>query len=188
MIELIISDIYLALMQYAPLALLSGGAVVLVLYFIRFLLFGKEQSDQRRFRSVYALIYVLSSYCFIVVSITLLSREPGSRDGLDLIPLSTFSPILWNNRYPIENIILFVPFGFILPFINKLLRNLYLILGMGFGFSMLIELIQYCTKRGYFQTDDVLTNVLGTIIGYIGAYGSQRLIHTLTQKTVSEER
>ena len=39
---------------------------------------------------------------------------------------------------------------------------------MGCAVSLSIELFQFLTKRGYAQTDDVLTNVLGTILGYAG--------------------
>jgi glycopeptide antibiotics resistance protein len=52
-------------------------------------------------------------------------------------------------------------------------------IGAGFLFSMAIEVSQLLTKRGYFQTDDILTNVLGSIIGYITAYGLISIIKYL---------
>ena len=33
--------------------------------------------------------------------------------------------------------------------------------------SLLIETLQLVTGRGFFQIDDILTNALGTVIGYL---------------------
>ena len=33
--------------------------------------------------------------------------------------------------------------------------------------SLGVETIQLITGRGYFQVDDILTNVLGAVIGYV---------------------
>ncbi len=117
-------------------------------------------------RYSFLLGYVFCAYIFLVVSITLLSRPRGSRVGIDLIPFSTFSPNLLGSRYPIENILLFIPFGFLLPSLWEPFRKIYLCLGTGLVFSIGIESIQLITKRGFFQLDDMVTNILGAFIGF----------------------
>lgn len=173
MIKLIINDIYTAFLQYTPLALLTGGVIIAFIFILIRFLAKKVWSNLIRFSNLIGLAYILYSYCFIVVCITLLSRESGSRDSLDLIPFSTFSKDPWSNIYPIENVILFIPFGLILPFLYKVFRNIALTIITGFTFSVSIEIIQYLTKRGFFQIDDIITNVIGTLIGYSVAYGIQ---------------
>ena len=38
---------------------------------------------------------------------------------------------------------------------------------MGFFTSLGIELLQLATQRGFFQIDDILTNTLGAVVGYL---------------------
>ncbi len=116
------------------------------------------------------LVYVFLVYLFLVISITLLSRPAGSRVGIDLMPFATISSNLLNNRYPFENILLFIPYGFIVPNFGAPFRKVYLCVGTGLGFSLCVELIQLITKRGFFQLDDILTNAAGTVIGYVVFY------------------
>ena len=64
------------------------------------------------------------------------------------------------------NIILFIPFGFLLPYIAPKLKFKTILL-MGFAFSCTIEAIQVMAKWGCCDIDDVINNTLGTCIGYL---------------------
>ena len=64
------------------------------------------------------------------------------------------------------NILLFVPFGFLLPIISDRFRNLWLITLTGFIFSTGIETMQYITGRGLTEVDDVINNTAGALVGY----------------------
>ena len=59
------------------------------------------------------------------------------------------------------NILLFIPIGFLLPLVVKKMPLLW-----GIGFSLLIEIIQFITRRGTCETDDVISNTIGLLIGY----------------------
>ena len=69
-------------------------------------------------------------------------------------------------RNIILNILLFVPLGVLLPMYSKKLRRIYKTVGIGFGITLIIEIVQYITKLGIFDVDDILNNTFGTLIGY----------------------
>ena len=63
------------------------------------------------------------------------------------------------------NIILFVPFGFLLPIIWKRYRTFRKTFWAGLGLSFLIEGLQIFTYR-LTDIDDLITNSVGTMIGF----------------------
>lgn len=111
-------------------------------------------------------ITAFSIYLAVMLAITFLSRESGSRTGgMDLELFSTWGINNRNNALVIENVLLFIPYGFFCywNFLKgkKLLRCTLL----GAATSLGIEVMQLVTGRGYFQLDDIVTNTLGTFIG-----------------------
>ncbi len=166
MAEIILRDIMTAGKQcflYAITTSVIGMAVIycIISWFSKYNIKEILQS----YKIKLALIYILYVYCFGMLSITLLSREPGSRDGLDLRLFSTISRNFSDNIYPVENVILFIPLGMLLPALLKAFKKIHYCMLLGFFFSLAIELSQYLTKRGYFQIDDILTNTIGCMIG-----------------------
>ena len=99
--------------------------------------------------------------------ITFLSRENGSRNGIDLELFSTWGINKRNNAFVIENILLFVPYGFICAWALQGAKRLIPNAMLGLATSLGIETMQLVTRRGYFQIDDVLTNTMGMVIGYL---------------------
>ena len=71
------------------------------------------------------------------------------------------------NAYVVENVLLFIPFGILVPLKWKQLRNTFVCTFLGFCLSCVIEIMQLITERGHFQVDDILTNTLGALIGGI---------------------
>ncbi len=72
-----------------------------------------------------------------------------------------------NNAFVVENILLFIPYGFACPWVFRRARNLFCCTLIGAVTSLGIESLQLLTRRGYFQIDDILTNTLGTILGFL---------------------
>lgn len=66
----------------------------------------------------------------------------------------------------ILNIILFIPFGFLVPLIWKKLNKPSLIIILGFLFSLLIELSQLLNNRST-DVDDLILNTIGAVIGFL---------------------
>lgn len=148
--------------HYLPYGLILGILVLLVLNIVNGIREHKGKNTIPMFS--YAGFFM---YLAIILCITFLSRENGSRDGIDLNLFSTWGINDRNNAYVIENVLLFIPFGFVCPWTFKTLRNFFACTLFGAAASTMIECLQLVTKRGYFQIDDILTNTTGMAIGCI---------------------
>ena len=123
-------------------------------------------------------IAVFIIYLIAVLSLTFIVREtmilrtPDNR-GLILKPFREIDAMLHQPNHLFWfmqiflNILLFVPFGFLLPMISKRFKNLLLTTVTGFVFSAGIETMQYITGRGLTEVDDVINNTSGALVGYI---------------------
>lgn len=76
------------------------------------------------------------------------------------------------------NVLLFIPFGLLLWCIMKL-KKWWKALAVGCVFSLCIEIAQLIMKRGFSELDDVIHNLLGTIIGYGLAAGLTMIVNKL---------
>ncbi|KZE14005.1 VanZ family protein [Priestia aryabhattai] len=92
--------------------------------------------------------------------------------GINIIPLATIKHVLLHDSIMeivlnnIGNIILFMPFGFLLPFKFKWINSLPKTCLMGMFLSISIESIQLLLPNRWTDIDDVILNTLGTGIGY----------------------
>ena len=109
---------------------------------------------------------VLVAYVYVSIGISVLCREPGSRQSLNLTLFSTFNANLQDRIYVVENLLMFIPLGILLPLVWKCLYRFPWCVLIGMTGSIAIEVMQYRLARGYSQIDDVLNNTIGTIIGY----------------------
>ena len=161
MIRYIVRDLEAAF-HYLPYGLIVGMLAVVILCAIN----DRRVKKQKAPISVAAHVSFLM-YMAILLVITFLSRESGSRNGVDLELFSTWGINDRNNALVVENILLFIPYGFVTAWAFPSLRNLICCTLFGAVTSLGIEYMQMLTSRGYFQIDDIITNTLGAIIGYI---------------------
>jgi glycopeptide antibiotics resistance protein len=118
---------------------------------------------------IWSIIFVI--YIIYVMYIVYYSRHGYYMGGVNLRLFSSYIEAFHNSGIHvwfglIANILLFVPFGFLLPHNLRLFRKFWLSCSAGIVFSLLIEIIQYVTKHGIFDIDDIFNNIIGTIIGY----------------------
>ena len=106
-------------------------------------------------------------YLSMMLVITFLSRESGDSKGIDLELFSTWGINDRNNAFVIENVLLFVPYGFLAGFAFGRYRRFLPCLALGAATSLGIETLQLVTGRGFFQIDDILTNTLGAVVGFL---------------------
>lgn len=64
------------------------------------------------------------------------------------------------------NVIIFIPFGFLLPLLFKQINNVKIASTIFIKFILLIESLQLLTFTGVFDIDDIILNMLGALIGY----------------------
>ncbi len=65
----------------------------------------------------------------------------------------------------IMNVVVFMPVGFITGLVCYRIRFCQVIL-LGIGISSTIEMLQLVLKRGCSETDDVIHNTLGCLLGF----------------------
>lgn len=105
-------------------------------------------------------------YLWMLVMIVFFCREPGSRVGTDFRFMGTWGTTMQDYAWVIENIFLFLPFGFLFPVWLPKKKTAWTI-PVGFLCSVAIEYCQLRTGRGFCQLDDVIMNTLGAVIGFL---------------------
>ena len=119
----------------------------------------------------YGAALLLAEWVLLVLCAIVFFRETSVERGYNLMPFwsywdygghSYFMEMFGEN---ILNVLLFMPIGFLA---GCGLRGMTFkkVLLLGGGFSVFIELLQYVFKKGFCETDDVIHNVLGCLIGY----------------------
>lgn len=160
---------YIVLDMLEPISYLPIGICIgLLLYMLLSFLFKNNKKQLR-------LISIFLCYLVVVIIQTLLSRESGSRDGMDLALFSTWGDTIRSHAYVIENIIMLIPYGFLL---SLLISNHFMLVGCsGLLFSCCLEITQLITQRGYFQIDDIIMNTIGCMIGILVVQCMKKVSH-----------
>lgn len=161
MLKYIIKDLKETL-AYLPYGIMAGAAMGLILN-------SMNARRERKGKDAFPMIgiMVFSLYLMIILVITFFSREDGGWTGMDLELFSTWGTNARNHAFVVENVLLFIPYGFICPWAFPWLRGFFRNTFVAFVTSFGVETIQLITGRGYFQVDDILTNMLGAVIGYL---------------------
>lgn len=149
---------------YVPWGLLSGCIYLSGLSLFRRI--SSKRSDQNTFRRD-VLIFLLITYFGVLLKLALFSREPGSRTTISLKLFETWGTTMQAHAFFIENILMFIPFGILIPSVFAKMRGLIRCTAVAFACSVLLETIQHLTERGFCQLDDVVTNTLGGLTGYL---------------------
>jgi len=106
-------------------------------------------------------------YGYMVLGITYLCREPIYKRRISLIPFTTPAGNTRLLAFQVENVLMFIPYGVLLPVLIGYCRKWYTCLAAGIISSLFIEIAQYITYRGQAQIDDLLMNSAGTMIGWL---------------------
>ena len=119
----------------------------------------------------YGTALLLAEWTFLILCAIVFLRETSTERGYNLMPFWSY----WDygkDSYFLEmfgenilNVLLFVPIGF-LAGCGLQGMTLKKVLLFGGGLSVFIELLQFIFKKGFCETDDVIHNVLGCLIGY----------------------
>ena len=119
---------------------------------------------------------VMALYGSVMLQLTLICRESGSRIGIELDlfhgltgPDNDFHWLML--AYVVLNCMLFVPYGFALSLFSgvnerKAGMQCVLVLLISLATSLFIETAQLITKRGYYEVQDMFVNTIGGVIGW----------------------
>lgn len=160
MLKYIISDM-LATLRYLPYGIIAGLFAVLILH-------GINRGRKRRGKDTVSLpaVSCLVMYVAVLLVITYFSRESGTRGGLDLeffshgASTSAITPMWWKMCCCLFPMALCWPGPmpgreiFQEPFHRGADQSCH-------------RMYAACHRKRLFQIDDILTNILGTILGFL---------------------
>ena len=117
----------------------------------------------------WALAFLLVEYVALLMYFTVFCRRPTGQHEWILMPLWSYWTISQGVSVLIEeslmNVAVFVPIGFLSGVILKG-WPWWKVMIPCLCISLAIELLQLILMRGFCETDDVIHNVLGALIGY----------------------
>ena len=153
------------------------------------------QTDRQTNRQItHLLILLLLIYLLVYVWLTFLYRRPAARSTLHLTPFWSyreafeFFPFkikrLGIARQILLNILLTMPLGLLLPLLLNNRKHPFLLTSaITFALAILTEALQYLTRLGQAELDDVLNNLLGALLGMLILSAGTRILrkHTIEQ-------
>ncbi len=151
------------MLRYMPYGLVMGIPVAEILLAVANLLRSRKK---REAAAVLPMIF-FGIYLSVMLIITFLSREGGGGSVFDLKLFSTWGINDRNNALVVENVLLFVPYGFFGCWAFERTKGFLWCTLMGAATSLTIETLQLVTGRGFFQIDDIVTNTLGAMVGWL---------------------
>lgn len=149
------------------------GVFILISAFLigYFLIYKKLMKGTKKLKISKILLWtIFIIYIIIVMGATLVDRVSGYESvNLHLFSsykdaYNSFSIGEWRNL--ILNILMFVPIGILMPLLFNKFQQWYITYLVGFVATLFIEILQFISKRGIFEIDDIINNFLGCAIGY----------------------
>ena len=118
------------------------------------------------------IMIILLLYMLVVLYLTVIGRysheEPNVRLELFYSYKNYFST---GDKYElcgiIINILMFIPFGFLVAELFRNKKPLLIGLFAGIVLTLTIEILQYLTHTGTFEIDDILHNTVGSLFGVV---------------------
>lgn len=159
-----IAEYVVSLYRDIPMAVYEGLLSVLCLGVVVILAcYGLK----RGWRKIAGLI--LAEYVFVIYCSTVIFRTAADGNGHDFHPFWSYTAIQEGREEllveNLMNVIVFVPVGVMLGCAFRSM-TWWKVLLIGCGISASIEALQFFFHRGFSETDDVMHNTLGCVIGY----------------------
>lgn len=170
---LIFCEYFIELYQEVPIEILEGLLSVFCLCSVLIVAFQGIRKGVSKIGGLLLMEYVFLLYCF-----TVFCRIYFEGRGYNFHPFWSYVAIQ-NGREEllaenIMNVLAFTPIGLLLGLSFRNI-NWWQVLLVGSLISISVEAMQFWLKRGFAETDDVIHNTLGGLIGY----GLFRLFQTL---------
>ena len=121
----------------------------------------------------------LGSYVSILIQMGILSRPIGSEKAIKWIPFQTPGGSNLIFLYALANLVIFIPFGILVPKVFHGVNAWWKIFLVAFVASLCIEVIQYVLACGVSEVEDVIMNVAGGVVGYVVVRGIKTKNHNI---------
>lgn len=112
---------------------------------------------------------IFSIYILVILWLTLIHRTPTHPQTIAPLfyelKLIIQTQDTWSIIDSVRNLLMLMPFGFMISEIFPKLRNTIKIALIAFAFSVFIEAMQLVTARGTCQMDDIMNNTMGAVVG-----------------------
>ncbi len=119
---------------------------------------------------VYSSALLLLQYVFVLYSSTFIFREPRKERKYNFQPFWNYNEISEEKTFVLSeilmNVAVFIPIGLLLGIVFSRIAWWKVVL-IGSLISMSIEFSQFAFMRGFAETNDVIHNTLGCLIGYM---------------------
>lgn len=162
--------------------------IIFSLYLLVIIAIYKIKKKSNSFINKYLILGLFMIWVYIIIIVTILCRKKYINletcfcfmpfdEIFDLIEDRSIAHLKKFIILFFINIALFIPYGFITPFLLKK-RKILITFISGFSLVIIIELIQGMTKRGIFDINDIALNMIGITLGLL----FYRLINKLLSK------
>lgn len=166
LLKLIFNDIRQIFIQYFNIIIFHEIIIAILIFILYFLIYKKLLKGKKNFKLYkFLVLMLLYAYLYIILNIAIFDRIIGSDTRLRLQPFASYKLGEWN--YIIENILMFIPLGMLLPLLCDYFKSFFKITLCGLSITLYIEVSQFILKCGMMEVDDIIDNLLGTIVGYI---------------------
>lgn len=166
-LKLVINQIDDALLYIPSGCIWALNIVLVILAFGLILKFGLHKNVSMIFWPKLLLAFFFIVYVYCVLQLTIFSRHTGNHGGIDWRFLARWSENDAQKAFLIANIIMFIPYGILLPMVGKWTKHILVSLPIAMLSSIAIEAVQLKYQLGYCQLDDVVVNTLGFLIGFL---------------------
>ncbi|MDR0793545.1 MAG: VanZ family protein [Chitinophagaceae bacterium] len=121
-------------------------------------------------KRLYLILIIYTLFIFYLMIIGF-GRETSATFQYNLVPFATIGYFLHNPMVTardrminlLGNIVVFIPFGWLLPRCFSRVLKAYSVFLIGLLF---LEMLQLITRRGMFDVDDIILNSLGFFVGF----------------------
>ena len=158
------------------IGIISAAVILLPVFLILKIMIFRNIGDS-------VIYFIFSIYMAAVYVITGLPDVTS----IQIDPSFNFVPVIdmiSDIKNSILNVVLFIPLGFMLPFINDRFKQIKYTALFGLCMTFIIEIMQIFTFR-LTDINDIITNLAGTVIGY---YISMPLIKKLSFLEIKEQK
>ena len=123
--------------------------------------------------------FLLIIYFTILLQCLLIGHLAQPYTSFQLHNLLSSSPSAKLYAYVLEMVLIFIPFGILLPCSIRFFQHPFFCIFTGGFFSAVVELLQPKLNHGVGRIDDFVLNTFGTILGYYIFYLFYRILSSL---------